>query len=484
VPGVLVGSSLLEFSTSDASLEWITSTRLGVVVAHTMRFSALIVALIVCARAWEPRALTHLRQTEPDTIRAWSGSSLRSDLPMLIAAGILIAMLSLHEIESAVVLIQPGVDNLPRYVLNMLHYNRVQELNVILLALLGVGFGATLMITVVVKQMISTRTPIAALLLLSSVGSLTACSRGPSETDTALPIVSVLGEPGRSPGQFIKPRAIDTDQESIWVIDRSGRVQRLDPSGESMLEWELPDHEKGFPTGITLGADGRIYIADTHEHRVLVCRVENNSITIERAVGSYGRGAGQFFYPTDVALQTESDGVTPARYYVSEYGGNDRVSVFDNHWQFLFSFGREGYTDDPDDIAFCRPQSLLYDNRRNELLVADACNHRIGRFTHDGELLGWHENSDRATPFRHPYGLTLAPDASVLVTEFGHNRIQRIDWQSGRTLDTHGRPGRDEHGLIEPWSCAILGDLVYVLDTGKHRIVSFELPPRPEDPSR
>ncbi|MFG0257952.1 MAG: hypothetical protein ACF8GE_08640 [Phycisphaerales bacterium JB043] len=481
VPGVLIGSSLLELSIAVDLFGWIGTTRWGSVVAHVARFGFLSVGIVVCLRAWEPRTIVLMRRSEPDSFRSWLATTLRPDALAIVGASLVVSILSLHEIESSVVLVQPGSDNLPRRLLNLLHYNRVQELIVSMLMLMVGGIVVLVCATLVgarLRAMLGARARALTLLLLS-LCCVSSCDGDRSSFRSASPPLVAIGEPGRSPGQFIKPRAIDSDDDSLWVVDRSGRVQRLDSEGNQLLEWMLPSFDKGFPTGITVGGDGRIYIADTHEHRVLVCRLDGESLEIERSIGGYGHGDGEFIYPTDIAIETRNDAKTPSRYFVSEYGGNDRVSAFDANWEFLFSFGREGLAVLPDEVVFCRPQSMAYDNARRELLVADACNHRLGRFTRDGELLAWHD-----TPLRHPYGLTIAPDASVLVTEFGNNRVTRIDWESGRTIDIYGRPGRDEQGLIEPWACAVLDGLVYVLDTGKHRIVSFELPPRQEDTAR
>ena len=117
-----------------------------------------------------------------------------------------------------------------------------------------------------------------------------------------------------------------------------------------------------------------------------------DALRIVDRFGAYGRGDGEFYYVTDVAFMPAAAGDGPAarpeRIYVGEYGGADRVSVFDAGHRFMFSFGAAGSSDDPGDIRFNRPQSLHFDASRRELYVADASNHRIGRFTPDGELLG------------------------------------------------------------------------------------------------
>ena len=76
-------------------------------------------------------------------------------------------------------------------------------------------------------------------------------------------------------------------------------------------------------------ANGDIYVADTHYHRVLIFSAAGEPIG---SFGSFGQGDGEFIYPTDIAFS--GDG----RIFVSEYGGNDRISAFTEDGEFLFSF--------------------------------------------------------------------------------------------------------------------------------------------------
>src|SRR6185436_9431575 len=103
-------------------------------------------------------------------------------------------------------------------------------------------------------------------------------------------------------------------------------------------------------------------------------------------------------------------------------------------FHFKFSIGHYGSGSSPDDVQFNRPQSLALDLKRQELIVTDACNHRLGRFTLDGKLIAWISSPAQvgALPgqFSYPYGLALLDDGSALIAEFGGNRVQHIDLQN------------------------------------------------------
>lgn len=312
----------------------------------------------------------------------------------------------------------------------------------------------------------------------------------------ALEVVRTLGERGAFPGQFAYPRAIEGDGESLWVVDKEARVQQIDPeSGRCGVWWRMPEYALGKPTGLTVGPatlpDGTVgralYVADTHYHRVLVYPLPRDhpgratEITPQpiAAFGSIGTEPGQFIYPTDVAVLTDDRGRVE-RLYVSEYGGNDRVSAFDAEYNHLFSFGTLGDGLDPGAVEFSRPQSMVIDPERRELILADACNHRLGRFTLEGELIGWvgspDPGADAPIRFDFPYGLQLLEDSTLLVTEFGAARLQRVDPATGGSLGVFGVAGRGEGELATPWSAVVGGRVTYVLDSGNNRVVVTRLP--------
>lgn len=327
---------------------------------------------------------------------------------------------------------------------------------------------------------------------LVSLLLMASCER--RETGGRVSVVATIGEVGIWPGQFVMPRGMDVASGTLVVVDKTARIQLIDPeSGKSEGEWKTPRHEKGMPIGLTmatLGGKRVLLVADTHEHRVLVYDASGGGVKgaeggarrtaweIIGEFGSFGYGPGEFIYVTDVAVA--HDPVLGTRIYVSEYGGNDRVSVFDGSFRFLFSFGTFGTGRDESRVEFNRPQSLLFDPVRRELLVADSCNHRIGRFTLDGELLGWigeaGEPGSALGAFRYPYSMAMLDDGTVLVAEYENSRVQRVDVQRGVGLETFGTPGRGEGQLAGPWAICVIDRTAYVLDTGNNRIVAFRSP--------
>jgi hypothetical protein len=225
--------------------------------------------------------------------------------------------------------------------------------------------------------------------------------------------------------------------------------------------------------------------------------------------GAFGEDLGLFIYPTDIAIVSNEAGTGIERMFVGEYGGNDRISVWelapgstaDGSWipqlsseglqagamptfQAVRSFGTFGTGPN----EFNRPQSLSVwagaDGKLrtsdDELVVVDTCNHRIGRFLLSGELVRWYGSeqgsSDAPGALSYPYGLQLLPDDTALVSEFGNNRVQRLDLNTGDCLGLFGEGGRMRGQLVTPWGISVMGDKAYVLDTGNARVQSFAVP--------
>lgn len=298
-------------------------------------------------------------------------------------------------------------------------------------------------------------------LTVFAAATLLGCGRGGSPDAKPL---AVFGQTGLGPGDFSYPRTIAVaPDDRMFVIDKAARVQRFDPDGKYEFGWRMPEWRLGKPTGVAVHPDGRLYIADTHYSRVVIYDRDGRLLD---QFGSNGDGPGQFRLPTNVAF--DRDGFI----YVSEYGGNDRISKFTPDHEFVMSFGGP----DAGDASFQRPQCMDFDASQT-LWVADACNHRISHFTRDGQWLGAFGHVGSAPgELRYPYGVRVAPDGNLLVTEYGNSRVQKLTPQ-GRSLWTLGRPGREPGQFAAPWSLVIgdRGRRLYVVDSGNNRIQVFAL---------
>lgn len=339
-----------------------------------------------------------------------------------------------------------------------------------------------------------------------------ACTLGCGERDStssspvALNTIQVLGESGTQLGQFVYPRGMDLYQDDghprAVIVDKTARIQVMDLETGSILgSVHTPKWDRGKPTGITVAVSAinkdnlAVYVADTHEHRVLMYELPLPDVEIpvptepDMSFGSFGEDPGQFIYPTDIAVETDESGQV-SHLYVSEYGGNDRISRFEvvrdtDQVELIYEYqiGVAGEEVDASDHpnALSRPQSIeLWTNPegQREIILTDASHHRVGRMTIEGELVSWFGDPLDTTEdaFRFPYGITILDDATALISEFGGNRIRCINLESGETIWRYGVGGRSEGQLAQPWACGVNGNQLVILDSGNSRVQICKLP--------
>lgn len=447
--------------------------------------AAVIVGLVV-GRRW---ARTHRDLIQLDAPTHFLGAALAARRPMYLAAvlggAVVLSALAVGEISVASRLEPPGFDWLASSILSAIHYQRPQSVTVAALAAVIVSaVGAFALVRLghrfASPGRFASSHRIKVVPLLVALTVVASCRRGDPEAVPPLPSPRTIGGPGVVDGTFQHPRAIDIDATSgdLVVIDKTARVQRFDRAGALRSQFRMPEWSLGQPVGVTMAPDGAIMVPDTHYHRIIIYEPDGRE---RLRFGRYGFEAGEFIYPTDVALAP--DGTL----FIGEYGGNDRIQVFDREGHFLRAFGSPGRAAG----QFERPQSLAFSIDGRELFVADCCNHRIQVIDPtDGRVkrvLG--EIGRGPGQLAYPWAIEVLPDGTLLVVEWGNERVQRLDPLSGQSLALLGGHGPERGRLRLPWAIAVDGDTVYVVDMGNNRVQAFPLAevlriPREEAPAR
>ncbi|RPH62044.1 MAG: TIGR03663 family protein [Chloroflexi bacterium] len=116
--------------------------------------------------------------------------------------------------------------------------------------------------------------------------------------------------------------------------------------------------------------------------------------------------------------------------------------------------------------------------------VTDSRNHRIQRFSADGQpLKAWGSFADQAAgaapigTFNEPWGIAFGPDGSVYVTDTWNHRVQKFtaDGAPIKMWGVFGLPADAPDALYGPRGIAVSDNgLVYVADTGNKRIVVYD----------
>jgi DNA-binding beta-propeller fold protein YncE len=382
--------------------------------------------------------------------------------PILLASGVLVVILSLTEVGATVLLspLRPPmfVPTLMRWV-HMLRYDDMLEGSLLLIALVT-GLGAVFLLFLrfgvrLTRLVASPKVRVVSILL--SLLVLAGCDDGTQPR-------AVWMETGTELGQVAYPRGIAYSKrdDCFYVVDRSGRIQRVEQGGKVTLQWNLPETKNGFPVGLTVGPDNNLYVADTHYYRVLIYSPRGQLL---RQFGSNGTGPGQFTYPMDVAFDSKGE------IYVCETGGNDRIQVFTPQGTFIRQISKLG----SEDGEMSRPVGMLIDDK-DLIYVADASNHRIEVFKTDGTFIrrfgGVGSNLGQV---RFPYGLAWDSHGRLVVAEFGNNRVQIFDKDTGQGIRTWGLAGREPGQLAYPWAVEVdKDDNIVVVDSGNNRLQVFK----------
>jgi DNA-binding beta-propeller fold protein YncE len=177
--------------------------------------------------------------------------------------------------------------------------------------------------------------------------------------------------------------------------------------------------------GVTLGPDGNLYCADDDGHRIFVCTLEGEVLSIigEPAPAQSGQ---PFNRPTKVAFDPETGEI-----YVSDGYGNARVHKYTSDGRLLFSWGEYG----TDPGQFNLVHSLATDSA-GRVYVADRENHRVQVFDAEGTFVEQWVNMHR------PCGLHIEGELAYVGQLPTHLAVNADYPNIGACISVHDLTGR------------------------------------------
>lgn len=220
------------------------------------------------------------------------------------------------------------------------------------------------------------------------------------------------GNRGSGNAQFKDPCAIAVHGDDVYVADTwNGRISVFSTAGQ--WKAKAPGDFYG-PRGVAVAADGKVWIADTGNQRLVLCEKD---LSNPRMFGKRGAGPEEFSNPVGIAV-----------------GPNGAVYVADT------------------------------DNRRIQILAPD------GRFTGRWKFPGWGPNSEAY--------IEVDADGNVYATDPGSNAVVQLDrkgkevhrWlqnESGKKFDRPTGIALDAKNRA-----------LYVVNTDTATVARLKIPPK------
>ena len=265
--------------------------------------------------------------------------------------------------------------------------------------------------------------------------------RGPAFSDRVGPLPSSV--------------AVDS-QENVYVSDEyTNRICVYGPDGEplggwgptetegrpmpglSLSIWSMPfepylkkvgaldtsgDGELNGPAGLVFDKDDRLYISDSHNHRVQIFSKDGSFLG---KWGSFGSGEGELNLPWGLAFDNEGNVL------VADWG-NSRVQKFSPEGRFLSAIGIAG------EEKLGRPSDVAVD-KDGDVYVTDWDNNRLNIYDGEGDyVFSLYGDAHDLSPWAEN-ALKSRPDLVKALQRADSPRVQRFKRPVAVNVDDTGR---------------------------------------------
>lgn len=259
----------------------------------------------------------------------------------------------------------------------------------------------------------------------------------------------------------------------LYTQEGEGSLYRINPNQPSSPpELVVQDEQLKQPRGLAVSKDQSIYLADSKQNQILVIRTDR-TVAILAGKGTEGLQDGPsdqsaFHGPSDIAIGLDG------KIYVADTL-NHRIRQIDAQGNVVTVAG-SGSSKDEDgwliggykdgkalEAQFNEPSAIAFDSLGN-LYIADTGNQRIRKLSVKGQVTtvagsgteriegryikgGYRDGQAASAQFNYPLGLTVANDGTIYVADTWNNCIRAISLQGYvKTV-----AGSETHGRVDGW---------------------------------
>lgn len=258
--------------------------------------------------------------------------------------------------------------------------------------------------------------------------------------------------------EMLRPYGVYADLNRVYVTDPgSSSVHVFDLRHRQVMQIASFQKDRFIsPIGIAADKTGNIYISDSLLRRVIICDKEGKYL--------YEIGSPEYFArPAGIAIDDE-------RIYIVDTHGH-KVLVFSvRDARFLFQFGKNGTAKG----EFHYP-THIFAGRDGFIYVTDSLNFRIQIFDRNGSFVSsFGKLGDGTGDLSKPKGVAVDSEGHIYVSDAHFDNVQIFD-RTGRLLLVVGKSGRREGEMFLPAGVYIdTRDRIYVADSYNRRVQIFQ----------
>jgi DNA-binding beta-propeller fold protein YncE len=241
---------------------------------------------------------------------------------------------------------------------------------------------------------------------------------------------------------------LSPDGSRLFVSDvGNNRVVILDPHSLSYMA-SFGAHEQNGTHDVDFDARGRLYVADTHNHRTAVYELDGNKAKL------IGELSEKIRAPEGVLAHPNG------RVYVTGAGSGNIVAYLSGR-----VVAEQDGLSAPHDVEVA-PNGNIW--------VADSGNNRMLLMSPDLKIL--RELSSAPYNFSGQRYLDVAPNGTLIIAD-KHTHSVKLITANGALVATmgNGRAGRGPDRFRTPEGVELVGDTLWIADSGNDRIVRYKL---------